>query len=98
MIKIKHIILDVEFIVIGLFTTGFMTINTALLDEIDETSKICTEYKLDILANNLNDISSLLKQERDSENSQKLTEKTLLLVKCIDILKTKISYDELGGY
>ncbi len=84
----KNLVFEVETLVINIFHTGFLSLNESILEEIREIAEKCKRHNLEILSNQLLDLS-------DSENQAK----SLLLVhKSIEILKKKISYDELGGY
>ncbi len=84
----KNLVFEVETLVINIFQTGFLSLNENVLTEIREMAEKCKRYNLEILSNQL---LNLL----DSENQ---TKSLLLINKSVEILKKKISYDELGGY
>ncbi len=90
----RGLVFEVETLVINIFQSGFISVNQEFMSEIKTISEKCERYNLIILSNLLMELLDSIQNDSDSEKAEKM----LKIVKAVDILKNKISYDELGGY
>ncbi len=94
----RSIVVDLESSIVNLFQAGISSVSDSLIFELEEMSKRLSEYKLKLVSEELSLLSSLLKEKDKQENKLLIVEKIMFITNCIQILKKKISYDELGGY
>ncbi len=94
----KNLIFDVETTLINLFQTGFASVNDSGIKQLEQTAQSCSRHNLTLLADEISALAVLLAKEKNSDNLLVITQKTLHITRCVNILKQKISYDELGGY
>ncbi len=94
----KQLLLDVESVVVNLFQTGFSSVNEAVVTQVEEMASVCNRYRLEVLGSELLDLGNLLKEVQTPESRMALTQRTLHLVRCVDLLGQRVTYDDLGGY
>ena len=92
----KNLILEVEEILLNLFQVGISSIYNNFEENILEISNKCNKYNLILLSKELNELYILIKE--NNENKIDITKKIMYLINHINIIKQKISYDEIGGY